>query len=630
MLFRQENMKSKNVAESSYSRIRSEIAEMVAKALAKSEYGAVDLENSIELSKGFGDISCSIAFRLSKEHKKDPNSIANEIKSKISKSKYISKVSVENGFINFHLDRHEFTALVLAEQKAAPKASEGKKERVIVEYVSVNPNKPWHIGHLRNALLGDSISNIHAAQGYDVERENYIDDLGLQMAESTWWFMNRNDRPDKKFDHWLGEEYVKVNTVMDDKAVKEGIANVLSLMGQDGTNESIMARDIARGCLIAQNATAYSFSIYQDLLVWESDIVREKLLEKALTILKNHGFIDRPKSGDYIGCMVINLKKLEGLPEGFKGLKEDMKVLMRSNGAPTYLAKDIAFHMWKLGIIENTFKYSVFEEEHERIGELYTTGQEGEHKDFANAKMAINIIDARQSHLQSIIGLVFKAAGKDHEAERIRHLAYGEVELESGAISGRKGTWLGYSADDLLRETQQKAGGMISKRFRLSGEEHQKIAKSVAVSAIKFEFLRPSPEKKIIFSWERALNFEGNSGPYAQYMHARASRILEGLPARAKAAGELPEISETEFGLVKLLSKRAHVMEKAAKELRPNVITEYINELSRSFATFYESSPILKAESENEKAFRIMLTRRFKETMRQMLELLGISALDRM
>ncbi len=614
---------------SPYNVVKSAISAAIAAACEGIGYGAPNLENAIDFAKGFGDISCSVSFRLAKEHKKDANSIASEIAVSLKKPSYVEKVTAENGFINFHLDRSAFSLLVLGEAKGMRSKI---NERVIIEYPSVNPNKPWHVGHLRNALLGDSIANMYEELGFDVEREDYIDDLGLQMAESLWWYLNSDGKADKKFDHWLGEEYVKVNQHLDEAAAKEGVPKTLSLMGQDGTYESKLLRDIVTECVKAQYETAFSFSIFHDLLVWESDIVREKLLEKALYKLKKYGFIETPTSGEYANCTVMDLKKIKDLPDEFKGLKEDVKVLVRSNGVPMYVAKDIAFHMWKFGIIENLFKYSVFTDRQLNGDVLYTTSPEGKEMDFARVKIAINIIDARQSHPQSVLKLAFRAMGMIDEANSIRHLAYGMVELESGALSGRKGTWLGYSADDLIRETEAKAKGLVSSRFKMGKYEMEEIVAGVAVSAIKFEFLRVSPERKIVFSWGSALNFEGNSGPYAQYMHARAARILEEAPKEAlgKKLEKAPEITDAEFSLVKLISKGDYIIEKAANELRPNVIADYITELGYAFAGFYEKSPILKAGSETEKAFRIKLTAAFKRTMKKMLEMLGMAALERM
>ncbi len=615
--------------ESAYSIIKSEISKAVVATCKGLNYNVENIESSVDLSKSFGDISCSVSFKLAKEYKKDANSIAKEIASKIGKPNYVEKATVENGFVNFHLNRDTFTKLIF---DSVVKPAKKKREKAIIEYPSVNPNKPWHIGHLRNALLGDSIASTYIALGFDVEREDYIDDLGLQMAETTWWHLNNTSKPDKKFDHWLGEEYVKANEHMNDSGSKEGVVKIMSLMGQDGTYESKISRDIASECVKAQYETAFDFSVYHELLVWESDIVRERLLDKALSMLKRYDFIETPKTGDYANCTVINLKAIKNLPEEFKGLKEDVKVLVRSDGTPTYIAKDIAFHMWKFGIIENSFKYSVFMEKQNNGKVLYTTSHEGKSMDFAKTDIAINIIDARQSHPQSLLKLVFGAMGKEEHANNIKHLAYGEVELESGALSGRKGTWLGYSADDLLRETESKARQLIGSRFKFGKDEEKKIVNNVALAAIKFEFLRLGPEKKIIFSWDKALNFEGNSGPYAQYMHARASRILEEAPKGALNGklAKLPKISDVEFSLVKLLSKETDMVEKAAKELRPNVITEYVSELAYSFASFYENSPILKAESNDKKILRLKLASAFRNTMKNMLGLLGIYALEKM
>ena len=613
--------------ESAYLKVKFEIADLLRAAVAKLGYPVVSIDNTIELSQKFGDISSSVSFRLAKGQKKSAVAMAAELASSIQRPDNIEKITTENGFVNFHLNKQKFTGLVL-ESGAVPESH--NKGRIIIEYPSVNPNKPWHIGHLRNALLGDSLSNIYAALGYDVEREDYINDLGLQMAETLWWYLkSEHGMIEKKFDHWLGEEYVKANEHINEGSSKDEISKIMELMSQDGTYESNMLRDIVSECIKAQHKTASDYMLFHSLMVWESDIVREQLLEKSLALLKKYSFIKTPNNGDYANCTVIDLTEMKDLPEGLKGLKEEMKVLIRSNGAATYLAKDIAFHMWKFGMLDNTFKFSVFMKQDNGM-QLYTTGIGGKGMVFSKANTVINIIDVRQSHPQSVLRAAFKAMGKD-VAENIMHLAYGEVELESGTLSGRKGTWMGYSADDLLRETESNARNLMSTRFKFSESDEQLIINSIALSAIKFEFLRISPEKKIIFSWSRALNFEGNSGPYAQYMHARSTRILEDAPKELlRAQLTIQELTDQEFALIKCISKEMAIAEKAAAELRPNVITEYINELAYAFAVFYENSPILKAESDEEKIFRLRITLAFKNTMKSMLELLGIEALERM
>ncbi|MGI0133366.1 MAG: arginine--tRNA ligase, partial [Candidatus Micrarchaeaceae archaeon] len=337
----------------------------------------------------------------------------------------------------------------------------------------------------------------------------------------------------------------------------------------------------------------------------------------------------RMESGDYKGCTVIDLNDVKGLPDEFKGMKETIKVLIRSDGTPTYIAKDIAFHMWKFGIISNTFRFGTFIEKQPNGKPILETASEGKEMGLANADMSINIIDVRQSYPQAVLKLAFKGIGRDDVADGIRHLAYGEVELETGALSGRKGTWIGFSADDLLAEARERSSKLIKAKFNFSDEEQNRISASVALAAIKFEFMRISPEKKIVFSWDRALNFEGNSGPYVQYMYARASRILE-QAGKADKAVKTDQLNTQEFALLKLLSKGHEIMEKAAREQRPNVITEYASELASGFSKFYEASPVLKAESGELKSLRLSITASVRETLGEMLSLLGIEPLERM
>ncbi len=612
--------------ESAYSIARKQVTEALRAAAAKISTRGIDIGSTVGMSKELGDISSSIAFRIAKERRGSPNGIAEELAKGISKPECVAAVSAEKGFVNFHLDKKRFAKLVLSWDAGAKSEKEG---RVIVEYPSVNPNKPWHIGHLRNALLGDSVSKTFDYIGYSVEREDYIDDLGLQMAETLWWRINSADaRPTGKFDHWLGEEYVKANEHMDEGS-KSDIQKTMALMSQDGTYESTLLRELVTECIRAQRKTASDYRVFHDIMVWESDILGERILEKAMALMVKYGFVKKPDSGEYANCTVIDLDSIENLTDDLKGLKERMKVLVRSDGNATYLAKDIAFHMWKLGMLEDTFRFSVFMTQ-DNGTKLMTTGKDGNGLRLPKADMAINIIDIRQSHPQSVLRAVFGAM-EGNGAGRIRHLAYGEVELESGALSGRKGTWMGFSADDLIREAENEARKRMSGRFNFSEAEEKEAVNSIALSAIKFEFLRMSPERRIVFSWAKALNFEGDSGPYAQYMHARATRILEEAPKellRAEAA--MDGITDHEFKLLKLLSMEWEIAEKAARELRPNTIAEYVNDLAHGFSSFYENSPILKADSDNDKIFRLKVAGAFKGTMKRMLGLLGIEAIERM
>lgn len=599
-------------------------------------YKPKDISGTIDFSKGFGDISCSVSFALAKEQKKSPNAIASEIKEKIKKPQHVESITVETGFINFHLSRKEFSSSVIFyasnPENLKSLSNSGRGVNAIIEYTSANPIHPLHVGQLRNALLGDSLSRTYKACGYNVEREDYIDDLGLQMVQAMWGHLHLKSPDDKKFDHRIGKLYVEVNKRAESTDMKKELSDLAQLIEQDGTYESKLAREVAEACVRAQYETLFDYGIYHDLLVWESDIVKDKLLEKAMHTLSGIGLTEKVTDGEYTDCVVIDLNKIKELPKEFQGLKESIKVLIRSNGTPTYVAKDIAFHMWKFGMLENDFKYIKFMEHQADGTPLYSTAQTGSRMDFGNMQRAINIIDVRQSHPQEMLRLAFRGMGKEKIAENIIHLAYGKVDLEEGALAGRKGTWIGNTADDLLAEAITKARTLIGSKLEHSKADEEKIARNVALAAIKFEFLKFAPEKHMTFSWELALSFDGNSGAYAQYMHARATRILEEAPkgALSKGLGEMPEVSDTEFELAKMLSRANEAAEKAAHELRPNVITEYINDLAYAFSKFYEQCPVLKADSDKEKAFRLGLTLAFRNTMKAMLWLIGIEALDRM
>ncbi len=376
--------------------------------------------------------------------------------------------------------------------------------------------------------------------------------------------------------------------------------------------------------MAAQYETAFSYHIYHDVQIWESNIIAAKIFEKAMKILQDRGITKKIDTGKYAGCTVIDFNSIENLPKEFRGLKEQNKVLIRSNGTATYAAKDIAFHMWKFGLIEDPFLYKITNQANGKP--LYVSASQGIKKEFGGAKEAINVIDMEQHYEQSIVKLALNLLHCDAQLE---HLAYNIVELKGAQLSGRKGTWFGYTADELLEEAKKKALALITNRFKISEEEKVKIAESVALAAIKFEFLRMSPEHKIMFVWDRALTFDGISGPYCQYMHARGAKILEGREIPS-LGNEIQIETDDEFRLVKLIAKLNYIAEKACIEKRPSVMTEYAGNLATAFGSFYESSPVLKAESEEKKNARLLLVFAFNNAISKALELLGIDALPKM
>ncbi len=359
------------------------------------DYTLDDIESTIELSKKFGDLSSNLLMKISKSHSISMDSLMESIKPYLSNLDYFEDAKVENGFINFYLDKGAFSKLVLElvhlEGEDFMGSDEGKGIKVIVESPSVNPVHPWHVGQVRSALLGDTISNIMESCGYEVEREDYIDDLGLQSAEALWGLINKEKlnielNPEEKYDHYIGKIYVAANSYMQSNNIEEEIKELSKAMEIDGTYESNLLHDSVSSYIAAEYETAFKLNIYHDDLIWESDIVRNNLLEKAMDLLLKRGIVEKSTDKKYEGCIVINYSKIENLPPEIKGLKEQFKVLIRSNGTPDYLAKDIAFHLWKFGIINGVFKFSKFMDKQPNGKPLYTTSINGEDKPFGNAK----------------------------------------------------------------------------------------------------------------------------------------------------------------------------------------------------------------------------------------------------
>ncbi|MCL5008150.1 MAG: arginine--tRNA ligase [Candidatus Marsarchaeota archaeon] len=629
-----------DMSKSPYREAIDSISDALCVAVSKAGYSVErdDVARSVSLSDRFSDISSTIAMKISKMRSEPADAISDKIIAAMPALPIVRRAYQKGGFINFDIDRAGFSNGVITDIIRNPdsfiRSDTGKGKRVIVEYPSINPVHPLHVGHLRSAILGDMISNILELCGYSVEREDYIDDLGLQAAEALWGLINIRklgiefDR-NRKYDHMLGDVYVKVNELIkSDPAILDDIKRTSELMEQSGTYESTMLREMVERFISSEYETLSKLGIFHDLLVWESSILRAKLLDKALDMMSSSRITEIPKDGKYAGCIVIDLKRFEGAPEEFREQKETVKVLVRSNGIPGYLSKDIAFHMWKFGIMHDTFMYKEFMRQ-VNGRPLYTTSDTGSRMDFGNAVISVNTIDSRQSYEQSLIGVVLSGM-PGYTDKSLIHIPYGVVELESGALSGRKGTWVGFTADDLINESRSRAESLISSREELGKSERERIAEAVGISAIKFEFSKVSYEKKIVFSWDRALNFEGNSGPYAQYMYTRSLRIIETLRERpTEFRAELLE-SDVEFALVKRMSEAAEIVAKAGSEYRPNMIVSYLSDISTMFSRFYEAKHVVKAESEDLRDARLAVVRAFNILSCKLLEICGIDRLESM
>jgi arginyl-tRNA synthetase len=512
------------------------------------------------------------------------------------------------------------------------KSNYGKKEsngkKAIVEYPSVNPNKPWHIGHLRNALLGNSISNIIEFNGYKVERQNFINDLGLQVAQSIWGYLTlpRNPEDEKlKFDLLIGKQYVEISK--DPSKIENEVRRLMKKLDERDPMTSKTARNICEKVLRAQLETAFNYEIYGDLLLWESDLIGFKLYEGIFKKMLSSGIFVKETEGEKAGCIVVKLDEKE-----FPSLKSDEKVIVRSDGVPTYIAKDIALAMWKFGLVEGNLKYSVFEKQPNKVS-LYTTDINGRDvKGFGKGDIVVNIIGVEQSYLQDLIKYILKKM-EYPQAENYIHVPYEHVTLPEASFSGREGTWMGYSADDLFAEGMKRAMEEIEKRKEKSGikdKEKEKIAKQIVNAAIKFSFLRVSSNKRVTFEWDKALNFTGDSGPYIQYAAVRAKRILEKAQAKPGISSiKNYQLNDSEKQLAKVLADFPSVVEKAAANFQPNTIADYSLRLADAFNKFYETTPVLQGEEDIQK-MRLAFVASAHYVLESSLSLLGISVPEKM
>jgi arginyl-tRNA synthetase len=595
---------------------------------------------SVESSKpGFGDITCNVPFLLSKQLKKSPQKISIELSEsyKFDDIPQIKKVeSHPSGYLNFEIDYTKFNDDVISSsiEENYGVLDIGKKEKIIVEHTSVNPNKALHVGHIRNIILGDVVSKILKKANYDVKVLNYVDDSGLQVADVIVGFTElgfSQESPDnEKFDHYCGDTvYVKTTEKYETDKELEGKRHEILKQIEDRSSEvSKIARDITRKVLNEQLKTVWNLGVFYDCLNFESQIIHSKLWETVFQKLKSDNQIKYEDTGDNAGCWII---PADG---------EDDKILVRSNGVATYIAKDIPYAAWKLGLVDDPFYYKIHStQKNSQI--LYETTLDGDNKlNFSGSKV-ITVIDNRQIRLQKIVsGLMTKFK----EEGAYTHLGYESVTLsadtvkslglsvdgESAQMSGRKGLYV--NADAVLETlTKRVYDESKSRNESLSESELQNIANIVAVGTIRYEMIKPDLDKIITFDLKKSLRLEGDTCSYIQYSYARASRILEKTNVKPNFESGFKSISsEYEKNLIKKIAMFDVQVNDSVNNLSPKVIAKYSYELAVTFSSFYEHVKVLASETPELLNARLCLVVSFQKTLKASLGLLGIDAPERM
>ncbi len=583
--------------------------------------------------KAHGDFSTPIALELAKQLKKSPIEIANNIVANLSTIKYVLKIEViKPGFINFFVDYDQLSKDLLTKisLNELSDLSKYKDIKILIEHTSVNPNKALHVGHLRNALLGDTIARLMKRLGFSVEVQNYIDDTGSQVADTTLGFLYIDNKiPENMlFDDFCWELYTKVHRMYkEDESLLEK-RKIVTKKIEERDNEIADQADILVEKIVQHHLDLLSeFGIYYDLLVYESDVLASGLWDNAFGLLKKSSNFVFKEEGDHSGCWVLE----------YAGSGGD-KIFVRSNGTKVYTAKDTAYHMWKFGLLNTDFNYEKWKKDI-KGKEVWRTNTKGSKLNkFGKGDKVINIIDERQSYPQEMVKLAFKSVGYEKYAKELNHIGYGVVELspktakelnidisdgrKSYAMSGRNG--IGVKVRDLISFLME----VIQKQQPETKKLDKDTAYKITISSIRYYMLKFRPKSKIIFDFEDALNINGNTGPYLQYSYARANKLLV-------KAGEFVETysksdySESEQKLLMMIYKWTMVLDEARENLSTAGITDYIYELSASFHSFYQNNQIMNSETDV-KNFRLTLVKAYMKIAVDVFDILGILPIDKM
>ena len=604
--------------------------------------GIAGLEFSLEPAKeGFGDVSCNVAFLAAKQLKKRPNEVAQLIFSQYEKfvGGLVSKVEAHpSGYVNFYADRGKFAKIVIVESQKDDygKTNVGNGAKITVEHTSVNPNKALHIGHVRNVVVGDSIVRILNKANYSVQTLNYVDDSGLQVADILLGFtilgFSQEPPAGQKFDHYCGDEvYVKTTEKYTTNPELQEKRNAILKEIEDGNSETAkFASEITTRVLAEQLKTCWRLGVSYDCLNFESEIVRSHLWPQIFERLKQMNLIKFESDGKNKGCWVIMAKG------------EEDKVLVRSNGTATYIAKDIPYASWKLGLVEDPFYYKEYsaQQNNKTLYQTTLVQNTSPKKNYSSDKV-ITVIDSRQARLQNIITDLMNKFGQGKK-EYI-HLSYESVTLssdtanslgletggKSAQMSGRKGLYV--NADKILDTLEQKTYDETKKRnLDLSDDILQQIAKNVSVATLRYEMIKQDLDKIITFDTTKSLSLEGDTAPYIQYAYARAGRIIEKSNITPNFDANYDLLQDNyEAALINVIGKLDLAVQDAANNLSPKVIAKYCYSLAVTFNAFYEHVRVLDATPDLLNA-RICLVQSFQKCLQKALDLIGIGTPARM
>jgi len=607
----------------------------------------------------FGELATPVCFELARELKRPPRAIAEELISKAGKIDGVEKMEVAGaGYINFYLDR------VAAVRGSRLKGYPSDTEKVIVEHTNINPNKAAHIGHLRNAAIGDTFVRILQSGGRTVEVQNYIDNTGVQVADvivglkyvekkSLEALRQMVADPAIKFDYYCWDVYARVTPFYELEDPKYLLRGQTLSEIEEGNNETAqMAEIVAMTIVRCHLKTMARINVHYDLLPRESDILHLKFWEYAFHQLRERQAITLETEGKNKGCWVMRLES-----EGH----DDDKIIVRSNGTVTYVGKDIAYQLWKLGLLEQDFLYELFDPAR-NIWATTSSGGRSDHPHFGVGRTVYNVIDVRQSYLQNVVRQGLLALGYEEQAKQSIHFSYALVALSPACaeqlgivispedakkghieVSGRKGQ--GVKADDLLDMLESEARKEVDKRNpELGRSGASEISHQIAVGALRYFLLKFTRTQIIAFDFREALNFDGETGPYLQYAAVRGNNIINklretdpnfdfGLVQRflndPKLAGFLEEADDI-WDLLYLSLRLDEIANQVITTLEPATLAKYAFTLAQRFSLFYHRYRIISEEDPDRRVFYILTVDLVRESLIKALDLMGIQIPRRM
>jgi arginyl-tRNA synthetase len=627
-------------------------------------------------NRALGDLAVAVAFQLARTLRKAPKAIAAELAGAVAEVPGVARiVATPNGYLNFYLERPAF---LRARVRGLVEPERGPATKTVVEHTAINPNKAAHIGHLRNAALGDTLVRALRYRDTPVEVQNYIDDTGVQVADVIVGFRELEPKSidevkrlaeSTRFDYHCWDLYSAVTEWYEgDRARLETRAAALHDLEHGGNETTAMGAVIVDRIVRAHLRTMARLNIAYDLLTYEGDIVRLKFWAHTFEILKSQGAVFLQTEGKLAGCWVMRIDEGKEADDAADEEESREKVIVRSNGVVTYVGKDIANQFWKFGLLGRDFHYRRFGVQANGRELWATTSEAGDANPppFGHAERIFNVIDSRQMYLQALLVQALRTLGHPKEAENSVHFSYEMVALSHATarelgyaiagdseeakkpfveVSGRKG--LGVKVDDLLDLLTRKASDEVAQRNpEFSREECDRAGAQIAVAAIRYFMLKFSRGKLIVFDIEEAISFEGETGPYLQYAVVRAANILNKLRERegldesgvlasldAAAADELTEDDDAGHGLWAVVfeaSRLDEVVDQVVRSLEFSALAKYTFGLAQTFNAFYHRYPILNEERGDRKRWRAAGVAYVRAQLTRALDLMGIDVPARM